>query len=101
MSHFRCIAHVDKVRTFPSKSNPSKAHEVKWDPKAEILWCTCASWRFHHHENMGCKHVEQVLETMCGWDQRTDNVPVNTNEKGELCCPYCSGAVEELEKGES
>ena len=108
MPVYRCIAHVDKTTYFPSKSSPSTKHEVKWDPKKEVLWCTCASWRFHHHENLGCKHVDHVMENMCGWDGRIDGTPVAHKLKdgtpvpegavpnSHPCCPFCGGAVEEI-----
>src|SRR5271168_483245 len=53
---------------YPSKSNPSKAHEVRRGADG-VVYCGCPSWRFQKNSpsNRTCKHVEMwKAETMVG-----------------------------------
>jgi hypothetical protein len=44
---------------YPSKSNPSKSHEVRRGADG-VVYCGCPSWRFQKNSpsNRTCKHVE-------------------------------------------
>ena len=50
--------------------------------------CTCPAFDFRPDENGYCKHIYQVIEERCGWDEQLDDGDVSNDR-----CPKCGGPV--------
>ena len=58
-------ASTKVLATFPSKSNPSKSHEVRLG-KDGVVYCTCPAWRFQKltPSCRCCKHTKATVASM-------------------------------------
>jgi hypothetical protein len=69
--------HPTVLATFPSLSNPSKAHKVSLGKDGNV-WCSCPSWRFQKNSptNRSCKHIVLFKASAKGVHFATGNEPV-------------------------
>lgn len=109
---FRCTAHIG-THEMPSSRNPAKHYTVTFnagpDKLGNEVWCDCPAWRMqkgarHGEDRNQCKHIEQVFNEMCGWDQSVHGQhPVHKNDPKKgivLVCPVCGGPVQAFDTKE-
>lgn len=64
-------------------------------------WCTCPAQRYHRGSDMTCKHIDEVFDGICEWDQLiSGGEPTHRMDDPEkLSCPECGGPVEAYQAG--
>lgn len=57
------------IRTWPSKSNPAKSHELR-EGSDGIVYCTCRGWAFSKARPKTCRHMKEWAEAVASGGKR-------------------------------
>jgi len=88
-AYWHCMSW-EHWQTQVASSNGKESYTVTWGlvfhgPYERDWSCTCKAFQFKHT----CKHIDQVKDQRCGWDQHMDGG--DRTSSGE--CPQCHGPV--------
>ena len=79
-----CVAHIGKHEVRSDTS--TRIYQVEFYENGEV-WCSCPGMKYHHAKNLTCKHIDRLMDEICGW--REDVHGGYVTEEGR--CPECGG----------
>lgn len=86
---WHCVDHLGE-HTVPSRRDPGKVYVVTFYENGDV-WCTCPSMKFQRTQRITCKHIDEVMERICGWDQAVHGEEPSWGSL--MRCPVCHGPV--------